>query len=376
MSKNGFRLNKKRSKSKYDWWWHSFVGRHSVTNELKPFFIEYYIINPGLWKGDIIWGQTEENKNAKKKPCYAMIKAGSWGEDKSQLHNFYSVCDFEASKNKLECIIAHNSLSETQLKGFVEVSEEERDEFPERMSDAGSMKWDLSIDKIVSYDVGYGSSEIANKLNLFHMYWHVEGMKSKLSGEVIYNGEKYIVEPDTSYGYQDKNWGKDYTNPWIWLNCNNLYSSKNKKAVDASLDIGGGCPKVLGIPLKRRILTAFYYEGELMEFNFSKFWKFSKQSFHSTEDDKYIHWNVISENKGNKIEVDFKCEKSKMLLVNYENPKGEKLHNKLWNGGHAEGTIKFYRKKNNKFELIDELIGNLGGCEYGEYSNTIKKPSL
>lgn len=56
-----------------------------------------------------------------------------------------------------------------------------------------------------------------------------------------------------------------------------------------------------------------------------------------------------------------------MLLVNYESPKGEKNHNKLWNGGHAEGTIKLFKKKNNELILVDELEGSLGGCEYGEY---------
>jgi tocopherol cyclase len=56
-----------------------------------------------------------------------------------------------------------------------------------------------------------------------------------------------------------------------------------------------------------------------------------------------------------------------MLLVNYESPNGDKNHNKLWNGGHAEGTVKLYRKEKRKFILIDELDGCLGGCEYGEY---------
>jgi len=367
MSKNAFRLSQKSSTNKYDWWWHSFVAKHADTGQIKPFFIEYYVINPGLWKGEIVFGQTEYNKKNGVKPCYAMIKAGSWGENKSQLHNFYGINDFKASILVLNCKIGNNSLDENHLIGKVEVNKSENEIHPEWMSDAGSMEWDLKINKIVKYDVGYGSSEWANKLNLFHMYWHVEGMKSELSGEVIYNGEKYLVEPETSYGYQDKNWGKDYTKPWIWLNCNNYYSLTKKQKIDASLDLGGGCPRVLGISLNRRILTAFYYEGELIEFNFSKFWKYSKQAFNSHEDDTYIYWDVVSENKKYKIDISFKCLKEKMLLVNYENPMGEKHHNKLWNGGHAEGSLKFFKKEAGKLTLIDELIGEMGGCEYGEY---------
>ena len=62
MSKNGYRLNKFSNKNGYDWWWHSFVATHAETGELKPFFIEYYVINPGLWKGQIIFGQKKVNR--------------------------------------------------------------------------------------------------------------------------------------------------------------------------------------------------------------------------------------------------------------------------------------------------------------------------
>jgi hypothetical protein len=234
------------------------------------------------------------------------------------------------------------------------------------MSDAGSMSWRLNAKKLIKYDVGYGSSELFNKLNAFEMYWHVGGMLTEFEGEVIFNGQRFNVLPQTSYGYQDKNWGRDYTNPWIWLNCNNFISTKTNKPVVASLDVGGGCPSVFGISLNRRILTAFWYNGKLYEFNFSKFWKYSKQEFSSTEDDGFIYWHINSRNSEIILDIAFKCKKEYLLNVNYENPRGEKNHHKLWNGGHAEGVVKIFR--NNKEQtLIDELYGSYGGCEYGEY---------
>lgn len=84
-------------------------------------------------------------------------------------------------------------------------------------------------------------------------------------------------------------------------------------------DIGGGCPKVGPIALKRKLLSAFWYEGKCYEFN--------------------------------------------MLLVNYEAPTGQKRHNRLWNGGNGKGTIKLFRDG----KLIDEIIVKNAGCEYGEY---------
>ena len=232
-----------------------------------------------------------------------MLKVGTWGDDKVQLHNYYNISDFYASSKELNCKIGSNELSENNLSGEVNVSEQDRDSFPERMSDSGTMKWNLTVEKEVQFDVGYGSSKLFNSLGAFHMYWHVQGMRCKYTGEVNFNNEKYLVYPETSYGYQDKNWGKDYTNPWIWLNCNNFKSKSTGKQVDASFDLGGGCPKIFGVSLPQRILTAFYYKGEFIEFNFSKFWKKSKQQFNTNEDDKYFYWNVISENRKYRIDV-------------------------------------------------------------------------
>lgn len=367
MNKNALRLTKKTAKRGYDWWWHSFVATNANTGKLKPFFIEYYVINPGLWNGEIVWGQKKESRLQNKRPCYAMVKAGTWGETKLQLHNFYKISDFYASTEELKCRIKDNYVSENELYGQVVVTEEESKMYPERMSDYGTIKWDLKVEKDVQFDVGYGTSYLVNLIDAFEMYWHVQGMKCRYSGELFLNGERYIVYPETSFGYQDKNWGKDYTNPWIWLNCNCFKSKKTNEQVDASLVVGGGCPKIFGISLPKRILTAFYYKGEFIEFNFSKFWKRSKQKFHTKEDQNYLYWYVVSENSKYKIEVDFKCDKSKMIFVNYENPDGEKKHNRLWNGGHAQGILKFYKKDTSGFKLIDELEGSFGGCEYGEY---------
>ncbi|TLP81744.1 tocopherol cyclase family protein [Maribacter sp. ACAM166] len=367
MSKNGYSLTRFSKKNGYNWWWHSFVATHAETGKLKPFFIEYYVINPALWNGKIIWGQQKENKNTKKKPCYAMLKVGTWGEDKVQLHNFYDISDFYASSNDLNCKIGSNELTDSYLFGSVTVSEKEQDVLPEFMSGYGSLKWDLKVEKEVQFDMGYGTSWLFNLMGLFEMYWHVQGMKCKYKGEIVFNEEKYIVHPETSYGYQDKNWGKEYTNPWIWLNCNNFTSKLTDTKIDASLDVGGGCPKIFGIPLRRKILTAFYYKGEFIEFNFSKFWKRSHQQFSIHEDAQYLYWTVVSENRKFKIDVKFKCDKSKMLFITYESPNGPIKHTKLRNGGYAEGIVKLYKKEAKEFKLIDELEGSLGGCEYGEY---------
>ena len=106
------------------------------------------------------------------------------------------------------------------------------------------MRWDLRIDKKIAYNVGYGASKPLRESGAFEMFWHAEGMKTAYSGQVIWNGETYRVTPETCYGYADKNWGKDFTSPWVWLSSNNLTSTVTGKKLENSVfNIGGGRPK-------------------------------------------------------------------------------------------------------------------------------------
>lgn len=355
-------------KKGYDWWWHSFVAKDKLTGELQPFFIEYYFINPKFAKDSVILGQSKWNQKEGNKPGYAMLKCGTWEENGAvQIHNFYPMSQSFFDKKKLNVKIGQALLTETKLSGVVRVTKDEAFSKPEMMSDAGELKWDLSVDKKLSYNVGYGAGAFFRSLKAFRMYWHVEGMLSDFKGTIEYNGRMYDVEPETSFGYQDKNWGVDYTNPWVWLNCNNLKNRNGERLKATSLDVGGGRPVVFGIPFNKKILVAFYYEGKLFEYNFSKFWKQSETVLNCYSDASFVYWKIEATNKQSKLEIDFKCPKSKMLKVKYENPKGEFNHIDLWNGGHAEGTIKFYLKDKKSWKLKDELNGSLGGCEFGEY---------
>ena len=189
-------------------------------------------------------------------------------------------------------------------------------------------------------------------------------MKSSFEGSIYLNGKEYIVIPEKSYGYSDKNWGKDFTSPWVWLSSNNLISKNTGKKLENSVfDIGGGRPKIGPIALNRKLLSAFYYEGKCYEFNFSKFWTFTRTKFKGYETDKEIIWHVEQKTWTNKMVVDITCLKKDMLLINYEAPNGTKRHNRLWNGGNGVGTITLYH--NNK--IIDVIEAKNIGCEYGEF---------
>ena len=365
ISRNAYQLFGAQARCGYDWWWHSFTARHSVTGEEKAFFLEFFVCNP-LDGGEVpVFGQLPENKERGIRPSYLMVKGGTWGKDARQMHRFFGWNAVHLEKGVPFSIQADDcSLSETATRGHIVVTEAEAEQHPEYLCQAGELQWDLKIHKRIPFNVGYGASGPMRKWQLFEMFWHAEGMKTDYEGTVVYNGERYNVTPDTCYGYADKNWGKDFTSPWVWLSSCNLTSRLTGKKLENSVfDIGGGRPKVGPVALKRKLLSAFFYEGRYFEFNFSKFWTIPGTRFDCKETDDEIVWHVEQRNLRSRMVVDIRCPKADMLLVNYEAPNGKKLHNRLWNGGSGTGIIRLYHLG----KLVDEIEAHNIGCEYGEF---------
>ena len=361
-SRDACQLFGAQAKCGYDWWWHSFTGRHAVTGEEKPFFIEFFLCNPAHG------GETPKFGRLGETPAYLMVKGGAWGEDAAQLHRFFSWEEARVAMTVPYSVEAADCyVDEERTCGSVVVSEEVCAAHPEWMCQSGSISWNLKIDKKIAFHVGYGAGSLFRKLQLFAMFWHAEGMKTAYSGEVIWKGEKNLVTPETCYGYADKNWGKDFTSPWVWLSSNHLTSAvTGKKLEDSVFDIGGGCPKVGPIALKRKLLSAYWHEGKAYEFNFSKFWTFTRTRFDCKETETQIIWYVEQRTWRNRMVTHITCEKKDMLLIQYEAPNGAKRHTRLWNGGNGTGTVKLYRDG----KLVDEVIAKNVGCEYGEYDAT------
>ncbi len=352
----------------YDWWWHSFTGVNEDSGEEKSFFIEFFTCNPALAGEKPTFGQLPENQAKGVRPSYLMVKAGCWGKDHCQLHSFFPWKEVRMRKEAPYYIQAGGCFaSETRLFGSVSVSEEEAKAHPEWMSDSGQMQFDLTIDKQKAFNVGYGTSRPLRAMQAFEMYWHAQGMKSTYHGMVIYNGKVYRVRPEGSYGYADKNWGRDFTSPWVWLSSDHLVSNRTGQELSNSVfALGGGRPKIYGVGLNRVLLGAFYYEGAVYEFNFSKFWTGAKSSFSCRETEKEVQWHVLLKNRKMLMETDVRCKKEEMVLMNYEAPDGKKKLNRLWNGGTGTGRIRLYKKGPDGFALVDDISADHVGCEYGE----------
>lgn len=370
ITRDAYMLKGPLAKKGYDWWWHSFTAHHAKTGEAKSFYIEYFLCNPAHAQAEpvLVWNDPA-GRSAGRRPSYCMVNVGFWGDPKGQLHRFFPWSQVHVSDGVPFHLTAGDcTCSETHMSGRVAVSEADAKAHPEWMCDAGTMEWDLRIDKQVAYNVGYGASSFFRWLNAFEMFWHAEGMKTAFEGWLRLNGEEYIVRPEDCYGYADKNWGGDFTSPWVWLSSNDLISKATGKRLHNSVfEIGGGNPKAFGIALGRKLLGQFYYEGQDYEFNFSKFWTGSRTHFDCRETGTHIIWHVVQTTFRAKMIVDITCRKADMLLINYESPDGYKRHTRLWNGGTGQGTVKLYQRRHGRWRLIDQVYANHVGCEYGEY---------
>ena len=75
------------------------------------------------------------------------------------------------------------------------------------MCDAGMMSWDLTIDKQIAFNVGYGASKLLRDAEAFAMYWHAEGMKSAYSGTITFNGRQYTSHQTSAMAMQTRTGG-------------------------------------------------------------------------------------------------------------------------------------------------------------------------
>ena len=362
-------------KQGYDWWWHSMTAVNRETGEEKPFYVEFFVCNPDLAEDKPVFGQLPENKAAGKKPSYLMVNVGSWVGNKKQLHRFFAWKDVKIHMNAPYSVEAADCYcDEYRTRGSIEISEEEIAAHPEYLCDAGSVSWDLEINKEIAWNVGYGTSWLMRRLNAFEMYWHAEGMKSTYKGTFTLDGVVYDVIPERSFGYADKNWGSNFTTPWVWLSSCDLKSNKTGKKLENSVfDIGGGQPKAFGIRFPRKLLGGFYYEGDCYEFNFSKLWTLSQTEFEGYETDDEIVWHVDQKSSSGRLITDIRCKKEDMLNIKYEAPDGLFRHQRLWNGGNGYGDLKLYKKRCKflplGYKLVDDIHAEHIGCEYGEYDH-------
>lgn len=367
LTKNACMLRGPLAKKGYMRWWHSFSGVQPFTGEVRTFFVEFLVLNPGLGGDRPILGQHPYYKKKGMKPSYVCIKAGVFpdaeGNGGRQLHAFYPISSLKATRCPLVMEVEDCFYSEDRIVGCVDVTREEarRRSF---MTDAGVMDWDLEVHKAVSCNTGILSSPLSQALNTLDSYWHGEGIKSFFRGTVTLDGVPYEVSPDSSYGYTDKHWGRNFNRPWLQFSCGRLASQRTGKELRHSvLAISGCCPRFLFIPLRRKLLIQLTYTGEDYDFGFKPF-LLSRCKWETRETNKRYIWHILAQNRHAVVKISGSCTKEQMLALQYENPLGFKSRLPLMAGAAAIGTIQLYRRTPDGRELLDTLTMQQGFCEY------------
>lgn len=358
------------AKKGYMRWWHSFSGIAPETGNTRTFFVEYFIINPALGGDEPILGQHPYCKKRGLKPSYVMIKAGAFpdsqGNPGKQLHMFYPINSLKVATNPLILNIEDCFYSENHIYGFVDVNEEES-RHRSLMTDSGYMEWDLEVYKAVACHTGPIAGPIFSALNALDTFWHGEGIRTFFRGKVTLDGITYDVQPDSSYGYADKHWGRSFNRPWLQFASARLTSERTGKELKHSaLAIDGCCPRFLWFPLKRRLILQLTYTGEDFEYNFARPSTFSRCKWKVKETNKRVIWHIKAQNKSSVIKITGNCPKEQMMPLHYEGPDATKSRSPLLAGGVGIGTVQIYRRvaESRQLHLIDTLAIDNALCEY------------
>ena len=373
-----YMLNGLFKKNGFDRWRLAFTGVSEDTGEESSFFIEFYIVNPLLSPSECVLGfknrveATEKNiaynlSSPEKyvKPSFVMVKVGRLCKNGKQINAYFPSNYMKAGTGEFlikvgtapenTCVLTDNATS-----GSVVVTKNELLEKPELLCSAGSMTWDLHYSIGDSFFPNYRSSLSS---------WSCFGARSAFGGVVILDGEKFSINTKSSFGYFDKNWGKNFANPFLHLSSSNLTSNISGKKLLMS------CFAVQG-EYNRRLSILTCLEGHKLEFHAGSHRKYNLHyectQMPSAENEPVkLHWSVSMNDRKNFIDIDVYCESSAMFVRDYESPDGGRKVLKVLGGGTGIGELKLYQRVRKNLELLEDIRIESCLCEYGniEYPN-------
>ncbi|WP_392486481.1 hypothetical protein ACER0A_006200 [Haloimpatiens sp. FM7315] len=331
--------------SKYKYWWHFFVGINSKTGEKKSFFIQYYAVNP-----------KESSLNPKfTEPSYAMVRAGTWGEDKAQVSNFYGGDYFNVLDYKeKEIAIGHCIVCDNYLKGDVYLGSNSSKMHKEFMCQSGSFNWNLKKES------RYANSLLNNHLNVA---LKIDEFDTKYSGYIKYNEEEYKVIPEECSGYEYKIYANASFDFWNKVTCLNL-ENQNGDRKSGSISVLNYCPVVFGKKLSDEVLVNLNLKNDNdKDLNFV-YKKSSITKIQCIEKDDVIEFNLEAEDEKSKLEVKFIDKKDNMIRLCYKEIEEFQGSKGTLNSGKAKGFVKVFEKQEDKVVLKYNYLGKMCNLQY------------
>lgn len=378
---NRYMLKGSLRKNGFDRWRLVFSGFSTTTGEERTFFIEFYIINPSLSPKECVLGfksrlaktpadlqyalaGTQAAKTATEEilvqPSYVMVKAGSLARGGKQINAFFPTAALEIGKKDflvrttgteaVPCILTDSSTS-----GSVAVTYSDLNEKPELLCNAGSMDWNLKYDRQISF-----LPDFTHK----GLNWAPIGSYSVFAGTVHIDGEEFSVVPKSSFGYVDKNWGRDFASPFFHLSASNLTSTITGKQLSKTCFVAQG-------EYDQKLSVFASIEEKRIEFNAGSRKKYivtyECTEMPKDEDGVKLHWSVSVHDSKTVLDIDIFCNTDSMYVRDYESPSGGRKVLKVLGGGTGTGELRLYHRVKKNLELIEHATVSNAVCEFGNF---------
>ncbi len=358
--RDAFMLKGPLASEGFDIWRHVFRAKSVHTGEIRTFFIDFYAVNPKPVEKRPIFG----------KPSHLLVSAGVLGEGGKTI-NRYLGWDDVSIKDSLPLLVSagESFMTENRSIGRVCQSQEAIRMHPEYHSDFGEIYWDLSFDKKIAFNAGYATSWAARELDVSDFFWHAEGLLTYYDGAITLDGEKYI--PTSDAGYADKCWGKHFIEPWTFLQGSGLVSRKTGQKLDRSaFAVIGGQVRIKAMQSMEQVVSGVWYEGDLFEFNFSKFWKLTKTKFRTKHKKGRRIWELLQETPMSRIVLCVSCREDGFTRKKYIPCDGSGSRFEILTSGNGSGWMKLYRKRismKDKWEWEEVDIIDISDvfCQFG-----------
>ena len=354
--RDSFMLSGALAKQGFDVWRHCIHGVSETTGKERTFILDFGGINPQLREEEPVFAKDGT------RPSYFAVMACICGEEGSVLTRYFP-WDRVSTDTALDVLVSASDcfLSETRTMGRIEVSAEDVEKNPTVHPEAGKLIWDLKIKKPIALNLGYSTSGPLRDTEIMDAYWHTEGLISEYDGVIEWNGEKYLVKPETSYGYADKVWGKNAGPRWEYISCCDLTSKKNGKLKNSAFSFGIGTQINVGpINTKEALAGGIYLDGETYEYNFSKMWMLTRSRTAEKRNGKKCVFAIAEETPLSRMKLKVTCDRNQMRELRMETTAGDLRRMLVGGDGQAELIIerkKVFLKNKWEWETIDVLKG-------------------
>lgn len=354
--RDSFMLRGALAKQGFDVWRHCIHGVSETTGKERTFILDFGGINPQLREEEPVFAKDGT------RPSYFAVMACICGEEGSTLTRYFP-WDRVSTDTALDVLVSASDcfLSETRTMGRIEVSAEDVEKNPTVHPEAGKLIWDLKIKKPIALNLGYSTSGPLRDTEIMDAYWHTEGLISEYDGVIEWNGEKYLVKPETSYGYADKVWGKNAGPRWEYISCCDLTSKKNGKLKNSAFSFGIGTQINVGpINTKEALAGGIYLDGETYEYNFSKMWMLTRSRTAEKRNGKKCVFAIAEETPLSRMKLKVTCDRNQMRELRMETTAGDLRRMLVGGDGQAELIIerkKVSLKNKWEWETIDVLKG-------------------